>query len=194
MKISKCFLWLSIAAFICGAFGAWTTFDYSLDCTKCLASKHVVEQKAFGITISHSTEDEDKGEDYPRIFGHPCEHVFRKGGFGEAWHSLFGSGIGCGVTGEGIFIRPRLEAVAVTYDAEQRLHDRDLTLATFQLIDTLMPADSRMPPQHAWPQTPRRTTSLLGIFLRRAETVEQWRLVLEAAYQNFPDTSKLPTE
>ena len=194
MKLSKVILWLSIAFIVCVAFGAWTTFDYNLKCAKCLASKHVVEQQLFGITVSRTTKDMDPAADYQRIFGHPCEHVFRKGGFGRGWHSLLGSGIGCGITGEGGFVRPRIEAVSATYDAEHRLHDHDLTLATFQLIDTLMPPDVQMQQRRDLPETAQSTTFLLGSFLRRAKTVEQWRAVLDATRQNFSDTSNLPTE
>ncbi len=194
MKPSKFILWLFIALIVCIAFGAWTTYDYGLRCTKCLADKHVVEQQLFGITVSRRTKDRDQAADYERIFGHPCEHVFRKGGFGRGWHSLLGSGIGCGMTGEGVFIRPRIEAVSAAYDAEHRLHDRELTLATFQFIDTLMPPDIPMQQRRDLPETTQSTTFLLGSFLRRAKTVEQWRAVLDAAHQNFNDTSKLPTE
>jgi hypothetical protein len=194
MKLSKVLLWLAIVFIACVALGAWTTYDYGLRCTKCLAGKHVVEQQLFGITVSRHTTDRDTAADYERIFGHPCEHVFRKGGFGRGWHSILGSGIGCGITGEGAFIGPRIEAVSATYDADHRLHDHDLTLATFQFIDTLMPPDIQQQQRHDLPATAESTTSLLGSFLHHAKTVEQWRAVLDAARQNFSDTSNLLTE
>jgi hypothetical protein len=194
MKPFKLLLWLFIGFIVCVALGAWTTFDYGLRCTKCLADKHVVEQHLFGITVSRRTKDRDPAADYERVFGHPCQHIFRRGGFGRGSHSLLGSSIGCGMTGEGVFTRPRLEAVSATYDAERRLHDRDLTLATFQVIDTLMPPDIQMQQRRDLPETAQSTTFLLGSFLRRAKTVEQWHAVLDAARQNFTDTSKLPTE
>jgi hypothetical protein len=194
MNAVKPILWFFIGFIVCVAFGAWTTFDYGLQCTKCLVDKHVVEQHLFGITISRRTEDRDSGADYERVFGHPCQHVFRKGGFGRGSHSLFGSSIGCGITGEGAFVRPRLEAVAATYDAENRLHNHALTVATFGLIDTLMPPEIKMQQRRDLPETAQSTTILLGSFLRRAKTVEQWRAVLDAARKNFMDTSNLPTE
>jgi hypothetical protein len=192
MKLSKVILCVFAAFILCIAFGAWTTYDFGLRCTKCLADKHVVEQQLFGLTLSRRSKDRDPAADYERIFGHPCEHVFRKGGFGRGWHSLLGSGIGCGITGEGVLIRPRIEAVSAAYDAEQRLHDRKLTLDTFQLIDTLMPPDIQMRHRHDLPETAQSTTLLLGSFLRRAKTVEQWRAVLAAARKDFSDTSNLP--
>ena len=101
MKISKVILWLFVAfvAFVvCIAFRAWTTFDYGLDCAKCLLGKQFVEQQLFGITVSRRTVNVERAADYERIFGHPCEHVFRKGGFGRGTHSLLSFGIGCGMT------------------------------------------------------------------------------------------------
>ena len=194
MKPFKVILWLFITFIACIAFGAWTTYDYGLQCTKCLADKHVVEQQLFGITVSRRIKDGDPAANYERIFGHPCEHVFRKGDFGRSRHSLLGSGIACGITGEGAFVRPRIEAVSATYDAEHRLHDHDLTLATFQLIDTLMPPDIQMQQRRDLSKTTQSTTFNLGLFLRRAKTGEQWLAVLDAARQNFTDTSNLPTE
>jgi hypothetical protein len=194
MKAIKIILWLFVALIVCIAFGAWTTYDYGLDCTKCLLGKQVVEQQLFGITVFRRTVNVERAADYERIFGQPCEHIFRKGGFGRGSHSLLGSGIGCGMTGEGVFVRPRVEAVSATYAAEQRLHDHELTLDTFRLIDTLMPPNIQMQQRRDLPETAQSTVSLLGSFLRRVKTAEQWRAVLDAAAKNFSDTSNLPNE
>jgi hypothetical protein len=196
MKVAKVItLCLSVVLVGGVAFSAWTTFDYGLYCSKCLASKHVVEQQLFRLTVSRTTKDREPGADYVRIFGHPCEHVFHQAGYGRRERSLFwGSMIGCGVTGEGCFIRPRLEAVSAAYRAESDFHDRDLTLATFQLIDTLMPPDQAMPQRRDFPGFDQKPIYLLSHYLRRAKTVEQWQAVLDAAREDFRDTSNLPTE
>jgi hypothetical protein len=57
-----------------------------------------------------------------------------------------------------------------------------------------MPPDIQIQQRRDLPETAQSTTFLLGSFLRRARTVEQWRAVLDAARQNFTDTSNLPTE
>jgi hypothetical protein len=69
MKPLKAILWFSIALIVCVALGAWTTFDYGLRCTKCLADKHVVEEHFFGIPFFRSATDRYPGADYERIFG-----------------------------------------------------------------------------------------------------------------------------
>lgn len=194
MKPSKVILWSFVALIVCIAFGAWTTYDYAIGCTKCLLGKQVVEQKLFGITVFRRTVNVERAADYERIFGHPCKHVFRKGGFGCGSHSLLGFSIGCGIIGEGAFVQSRLEAVSATYAVEQRLHDRELTLDTFRLIDTLMPPDIQMQQRRDLPEAAQSTLFLLGSFLRRVNTVGQWRAILDAARENFRDTSNFPNE
>lgn len=193
MRPIEIILWVLIVFVVCLAFGAWSTYDYGLQCTKCLAGKHVVEQQLFGLTVLRGTEDRERAADYERIFGRPCEHVFRKGGFGRGSHSLLGSSIGCGITGEGVLVRPRLEAVFAAYDIERRLIDPELTLATFDLIDTLMPPDISIDQRHAVPDTAQSKSFLISLYLRRANAVEEWRAVLHAARGDFSDRSNLPT-
>src|SRR3954463_11081479 len=79
---------------VCVAFGAWKGYDYSLVCAKCLASKHIIEQHFLGITFSRTMRNTKPAADYERIFGHPCEHIFRKSGFGRVSHSLSRSIVG----------------------------------------------------------------------------------------------------
>ena len=57
-----------------------------------------------------------------------------------------------------------------------------------------MPPDIQMQQRRDLPETAQSTVFLLGSFLRRAKTVEQWRAVLDAARKNFSDTSDLPNE
>jgi hypothetical protein len=178
---------------LCTGFGAWTTHDYSLNCAKCLKSRHVIEQHFYGIVFSRTTKDVEPAADYERIFGYPCQHIFRKGGFGRSSHSLSRSIIGCGITAEGSLVRPRMEAVSAVYDAERLFHDRDLTLDTFRLIDTLMPADIRMEQRNDLATTARNNLFLLGTSLRNVETVQQWHTVLDLAKKNLCDPSNLPT-
>ena len=186
LLVLSAFLLLVIA---CTAFGAWKGYDYSLNCTRCLKSKHVIEQQFFGVTFSRTSKDMDLSADYERIFGHPCEHIFRKGGFGRTSHSLSRSIVGCGLTGDGSLLRPRLEAVSAVYDAEHLFHDRDLTLDTFRLIDTLMPPDIRMEQRNDLTRAAQSNLFLFGSSLRDVGTAQQWQRVLDAAKKDFRDTS-----
>jgi hypothetical protein len=191
MKLFKIGLYSLLAVAICLACGAWTTDDYGLSCAKCLEKKHVVEQRFLGIQLSRRTRDRKPPGDYERVFGHSCEHVFRKGGFGRSRRSIGGSSIGCGTTSEGIFIRPRMQAVAAAYDAEQRLHERDLALETLQLVDTLMPPDFPLERRREMTDVTHSTLWMLGSYLGKVETSGQWRAVLDAARDGFKDVSSL---
>jgi hypothetical protein len=157
--------------------------------------KHTVEQRFFGITCFRRTSDGSPGPDYARIFGHPCQHVFRKGGFGRGARFLFmPTVIGCGSTAEGMLVRPRVEAVAATFAAERRLRDRGLALDTFRVIDNLFPPDTESNQLRELPKEARSAASSLGFYLSRVQTVEEWQAVLTAAHGGFKDVSNLPTD
>jgi hypothetical protein len=174
------------------AFGGWVVDDYGLRCTKCLETKHVVVQRFLGIPLYKRTQDHKPPGDYERVFGHSCEHVFRKGGFGRTTCSIFGSGIGCGRTGEGMVLAPRISAVGATYEAEKLLHDRELVHETFQLIDSLVPPDSSFERRKELSPIDGVTLMRLAHHLHRVKTAEQWRAVLDAARQGYEALNKLP--
>jgi hypothetical protein len=71
-----------VLVLVAGAF-AWSAYDYSRICTKCLATQHVVEQRIMGLTLRTTTSEGEKEEDYERIYGRTCEHVFHQGGYGR---------------------------------------------------------------------------------------------------------------
>jgi hypothetical protein len=192
MKPFKIILWLCIGLVASVVLGAWGTYDYGLRCTKCLAKKHVVEHQFLGIPVSRRTKDQKEAEDYEGVFGHPCEHVLRKGGFGRTRYSLFGGGIACGITGEGSFFRPRMQAASAAYEVQGRLDDRALALETFQFIDGLMPPDLRFEQRKELPLAASVTLSYLAGYLEDSQTVEQWREALHTARKDFTEISNLP--
>ena len=57
-------------------FGGWSTYDYGLHCTRCALRKRVVEKHLFGCTVYRREGEATPAQDYERLFGHPCEHVF----------------------------------------------------------------------------------------------------------------------
>ena len=194
-KTFKFILRLAIALIVCAALGAWSTYDYGLRCTKCLAGKHVVEQRFFGIPFFRSTTTRATEADYERIFGHPCQHIFRKGGFGRGSRLLFmPAAVACGSTAEGSFVRPRIEAVSATYAVERRLPGRELALDTLRAIDQMWPPDIKLEQREEISQQARSTVLNLGFYLPRVKTVEQWQAVLTAAQGGFKDVSNLPAE
>ena len=188
------FLFLMVLLTVgCALSGAWSTYDLGLQCTKCLAEKSVVEQRLLGFTVSRQMRNGDAGMDYGRIFGHHCEHIFRKSGFGRGSHSVFGRMVACGKTNEGSFFQVRNKAVFAAFRAEQQYHDQKLTRETFQLIDGLMPPDVQFDVSQQ--ESPAQVNlMLLEVYLKDVRSVDQWRSVLDSAHQGFSDTSHLPVK
>ena len=100
----------------------------------------------------------------------------------------------CGSTGEGSFLRPRIEAVAATYAIERRLPNRELALDTLRTIDQIWPPDIKLEQRQELSQQARGTVLNLSFYLPRVKTVEQWRRVLMAAHSEFKDVSNLPAD
>jgi hypothetical protein len=132
-----------VAAFLLLAWGMGgrTGFDYGLTCTKCLDDSHVIERKFLGVTYSNKTTRWGAPSDYADITGHECKHVFHKGGCGKSWISWSGSGIGCGMTGEGMVFRDRNQAIRRTFELHQRFGNKALAKRTLDLIDKWLPPD-----------------------------------------------------
>src|SRR4051794_1718609 len=84
--VSRSVLVLAVAVAMALLFGAWTTEDHELHCTRCLARKYVVDERFLGLMFFRKTTGRPGPGDYERIFNRPCEHVFRRGGFGRQNH------------------------------------------------------------------------------------------------------------
>jgi hypothetical protein len=162
------------------AVGAWTTWDYGLDCTKCLAEGRVVEEHVFGFVVFRRTTFAPPPTDYERIFGRPCEHEFRRGGFGRTAHA-YGGTIACGMTAEGWRVEPRLEAVAATYDASVASAMRPSRSKTLAFVDTLIAPDTTIATSNDDTFRPRAIALReLAYRLRRATTLDGWRAALRS--------------
>lgn len=179
------FLGPAVVALLLGG----STYDYGLQCTKCLHYKHVVLQRCFGIPFYRSSSEHANRGDYEKVFGHSCQHIFRKDGFGRSSYSLLGSGGGCGSTAEGTFLRYRTRAVSTTYELVKRVGEKQLARETFAVIDRIMPPETRSSPGA---MIPSELVSL-SIYLDSVQSREDWLEVLRCAVNNFresPDLSK----
>jgi len=162
------------------------TYDYGLQCTKCLLYRHITVQRCFGIPFYRSSTERTKETDYEGIFGQPCQHIFRTGGFGrQAW---FVGSVGCGSTADGSFLRWRMKAVAMTYELAKRFGDKQTARDTFAIIDRLMPPDSRM----SWNAKIPGELFDLCLYLERVGTREDWLDVLRCATNDFRQKPNLP--
>lgn len=168
----------------------WEARDYTLVCSKCLARGYEKEQRLFGLVLHKKTVDCRGGDNYVRIYVHPCKHVPHRGGMGR--RSLV-VGIACGESREGALYRPRDEAVAAVFAAEERIHDVALAKQTFLLVDRLSPPD-QVPsnPDDSAEAKLLTTLYLLAIYLDKAKSAGDWQLIVQAAEDGFNHTNGLP--
>ena len=155
-----------------------STYDYGLKCTKCHLGKHVVLRMCFGIPFYRSSTEGTRAADYQGIFGQPCRHVFRKGGFGRS--SWFFGGGGCGITAEGNILRFRTQAVNTTFELAKRFGDKESARKTFAIIDRLMPPETR---RLEGPYIPGELIEL-SFELEKVEKHEDWLNLLRRAESN----------
>jgi len=192
MKTIKIASAVLVALVVAVALGAWTTYDYNLQCTKCLADRHVVVHRLCGIPFFRSSSQLSSRPGYESIFGQQCQHILRSGGFGRGSVSLFGSRIVCGTTADGRLLRPRMEAVTMTYYLARRLGAHELARDTFALIDRLMPPEARMSRRSESSEQSVSTLFQLHMYLHRVLTVDDWRRVVDCARGGFRETPQLP--
>ena len=169
--------------------GGWLTYDYGLHCTRCLLDRHVIEKRLFGYTVSRRETVRTPAQDYERLFGHPCKHVFRTGGTGSSRGLFLDRGIMCGITAEGAIFSYRLGAMQSVYDVERNFVDNELALRTFKLIDGLLPADATLDDIENLTPDFAGVLSLLARKLYKVSSTEEWRGVLKDAEGGF--TSEL---
>jgi len=160
----------------------FSTFDYGWRCTKCLRDSHVIEHQFLGITYWRSSKLRFAGHDLTPITGSPCQHVFRKGGFGRSFGGLFGGGIGCGMTGEGGIFQWRWSSLSAAFELNEQFRNKDLLVETFRVVDTLLPPDATL----SFYRTDKAELSLsklaeLSIALEKANSESEWSTALAAA-------------
>jgi len=138
---------LLIAALItwfCLERGGWSKRSYTAICMKCLAKKHGVEKRLFGRVISTNESAPSAGRCYETLMDEKCEHRFRKMGFCHYRGLFYRGGISCGSYSGSPIRRVRLTALEFTYDAFERIGDRNLAVRTYELIDQILPPDANV--------------------------------------------------
>jgi hypothetical protein len=182
-----------IIAFILFTVGG-RRIDIALTCPLCLQSGDRVEKDLFGIPYyrHQSLRRYPGGIDtpfgvgprsgyvdpklYEEIFGHPCTHEFKKGGFCRSTYGL----VGCGAYGEGSRLRVRNEVAVEIFHAYSRVHDKAIARKTFDLIESLQPINSTLPPDPKF-YFLRHNLALVG-------TVKEWEQVLADAQDDESST------
>ena len=108
---------------------------------------------------------------YQEIFGRPCEHRFKKGGFGRARRTPLGTRYSDGTHNEWHVFLPRLTLVEGIYHCYQATGNASLARETYQVIDELLPVDA---------EEIRHYKELLdlGDRLKKVSNEEEWMKLL----------------
>ena len=165
---------------------AGNTYDYGLQCTRCLREYHVVQLRLWQIPFYQTKTVQFAGYDLESITGKPCEHIYRRTGFGESWALGL---IGDGMTGEGSFFRMRSYALRDAFKTYQQFPDKELMRKTLNFIDACLPPDASVQDRKTYPN------QIYLMFLSRSLTdvrsAQDWKAALadiqsEMAAGTFP--------
>jgi hypothetical protein len=190
-KALKLFVWtlgfiILLDLFISG----FSNYDYGLRCTRCLREYHVVENRFCGITYWKMEKLIFPGYNWEEITGTPCQHIYRKGGYGQEKFSLFGAGEHDGMTPEGNLFRPRLQTLQDAFDLYSRFPNKELMRETIADADQCLPADATADFAHD-PRNKSGYLVLLAFSLDKAQSEQDWKTALESTRaQLAPDTIK----
>jgi hypothetical protein len=207
MKTVRTVFWVISALFVLMllASGSRSTLSYSAVCPRCMQHAAGVEKSFFGIVYSRKEVHRQTSGGlmspdifgppvaqidprfYEEIMGHPCTHVFIRGGFCR----YSGGMVACGSFGQARQYEFRHALIENLFRAYRRTSDKVLARETYGLIDELYPIvdpkDRRSPPPllhpleaEAWPNEP---LSILLRGLALVNTSEEWRDVLAATRQ-----------
>ena len=179
-----------------------STLSYTAICARCLQHASGIEKSIFGVRYySKEVHQQASGglmspdifgppiaQIDPHLFeeitGHPCAHVFMRGGF-----CRYSSGmVGCGSFG-GRRYEFRNALIENLYRAYLRVPDKPLARETVERIDQLYPITSdrknapEPPMQHPFEAEalPNEPLSILLRGLALVTTHAEWRKVLDAA-------------
>jgi hypothetical protein len=184
-------------------FCAWSTrtiVDYGATCARCLQHVKGVETWILGVRVSHkevavqrrgglmSVDTFDPRiplvdpSAYEKIFGQPCQHLFKRGGFGREKHFFVGSLAGDLSSPAGPAFSPRTDAIEALYRLNDRVKDDVLAKSTYAVFDRLFPPDTALEAalelrrEFLYPTSKLATaTSILNVI----DSNTEWRTVLD---------------
>lgn len=162
------------------------TWDYGFNCTRCGYYKHRVQKVFAGTPFYEYTMGGHDGyaQAYQELFGQPCPHVMKTGGFGH--------NPGCGMTAEGSVFSGRNQAIKSLFEAYRRTTDRALAQESFALVEQLFPERTTAKSFHAG-RTDRTNQVEIGEmvlyaeWLGQVETSAEWQSANSAARDRFVD-------
>ncbi len=192
---------LIAVAILIGVFFAgllFQTYDYGKTCIYCLRDYHVVEEQFCGVTFYRKSKLRDEG--YPRyeeVFGHPCEHVYKTGGFGRSIGGIWGGGIGCGMTAEGVLFRQRKAIIGLSYRLSETTRETAPLITTIELMDIWFPETllKDFSGDTSLVSAGQNAAFSWENDLQDVQTVEEWNTVIknaQAKAEEYYDAMKRP--
>jgi hypothetical protein len=175
-------LTIVIALIILAIFSTgFSTYDYSLKCTRCLQEYQVVEYQFCGGTYHSKKHLVFERYDMNEILGAPCEHVYRTGGFGREAVGM----ISDGETAEGNFFRPRWEVIETAFALNKQFPNKELLRRTLTITDKMFPPDALMKDKAVIYKENGDVFTSLWANLAQAKTAEAWERAVSDAETEF---------
>jgi hypothetical protein len=160
------------------------TWDYGLNCTRCGYYEHRMQWVFARTPFYEYTMNTRSGyaQAYQELFGQPCPHVMKKGGFGH--------NPGCGMTAEGMVYSGRNKAVKALFEVYQRTTDRALAQESFVLVEKLFPERTTSISYFSGESERTNQTSIgemcqYAEWLDQVETSAEWQSVNESVRGDF---------
>ena len=178
--------------------------DYGATCTRCLQRQKGLETWLLGARVWHTEKlapplwvgyDPDDPplpavapKIYEEIFGQPCDHLFKREGFGREQHSFLMSSIGCGQYPDGIAFSPRANFIEALYRLHKRVKNPPFARATYAVLDQLFPPNTSITAaldlhhEAMWPTSYlAQATAILNLIDSEAE----WKTALDFFNNSF---------
>ncbi len=160
------------------------TWDYGLQCTRCLYYEHRIQHRPFGFTLLETTMNcENRYEQtYTNLFQRPCTHAMKTGGFGH--------NPGCGMTAEGSVFWGRNKAVKALFEAYRRNPNAALARESLALVEKLFPEQTTVEAYYRVQGDETNTLhsgnmGMYGEWIDLVETTEEWERVNDVARRHF---------
>jgi len=147
---------------------SWLGVTYASDCRLAQGHGGIMSSATFSPAIPQTDP-----KLYEEILGQPCQHCFKKGGFGRTSTSLIGTLHADGSYVEWHRFLPRVTVIEGIYHCYRATRSKDLATRTYGELDRLLPVDA----DEIWSY---KELMDIGNRLKAVSSEEEWeKLLLE---------------
>jgi hypothetical protein len=181
-KVLEPLVWcVALFLVISASFGGFSTYDYSLRCTRCLREYQLVEHRFLGITFSRKEKLIFQGYDLGDFADISHDHIYRKGGVGEEGYYLLGMMMKDGMTAEGSLFKARFQVLKDAFELYKNFPNKELMRETMSFADECLPPDATLDFLHNPRYKKTAFLSILQSSLDRAKSEQDWKTALDDA-------------